>query len=550
MMNIQNTWTSLSVLQHIQIAVFALVIGGTSCFAQQISNEGRSPQVAGQLNPKSPADFGDFDEFVERVLTEWKVPGVAIAVIDNDRILLSKGYGFRDLEQRLPVTSKTLFPIASITKPFTATAAAILLDDRKLEWDDRVRDHLQTFRLYDENAAAQLTIRDCLAHRTGLSMAGLRWYGVNGWPEANITPDFAYRTLRYLEPTASARTTYQYSNSGYLIIGRLIEELSGESWEDFVNRRLFNPLKMDRTNCSVKETQEDADHAKPYDLQDGTAVRRPFFPSEVVAPVGGINSNVEEMTQFLKFCVGQGNLEGKQIVTKSAMKDLLTPEVVMPEFDSFKATTGFQGIGWQLFLIRGEKWARHTGSFPGFTAVAGFCPKRKCAYVVLTNLAYRPTAELMESNIRSRLLGRKPVDEFEMYYQLEQSSNESYEEARQQRRPTQIQNTNPTHPLIDYVGQYTNPAYGDFEISLNGDALQWSHHGFQGPLRHYHYDVFDMEGDRLTNGIVDDDIRRELVTFHAGSSGRFDSLSLPRFPIPKDVVFSRCQADDGAEDSR
>lgn len=486
-------------------------------------------------------DFSKFDDFIDRVLREWEVPGVAVGVIHGDRVILVKGYGHRDLENDLPVTSKTLFSIASITKPFTATAVAMLVDEEKLNWDDRVLDHLPDFQLSDHNATVQLSVRDCLAHRTGLGMAGLRWYGVKGWPEAHITPAQSYQTLRYLELTEGVRTKFQYSNSGYLIAGQLIERVTERSWEDFLENRLLVPLGMTTTNFSIQKLQSNPDHARPYGMVGGKIATRPFFPSNVVGPVGGINSNVEEMIRFLRFNLRQGEFNGTQIVSKASMRELLTPEVIMPEFNRFEETTGFHSLGWQIFLIGGEKWARHTGSFPGFTAVTAFCPKRQCAYVVLTNLAYRPTAELIEANIRSRLLCRQPQDEFEFYRNLEQAGNKAYEQARSERRPARVHATSPTHPLKRYVGVYSNPAYGSFEVSFHDCHLRWHHHGFRGPLAHYHYDIFDMEGDPMYNGVADDDIRRELVSFRTTSNGEIESLSLTRFPMPSPVVFTRTE---------
>ncbi len=507
------------------------VLAGKNLLAAQ-------PQTSEEVtNP----DFSDFDDFIDRVLCEWKVPGVAVGVIHENRVILAKGYGSRDLENDLPVTSKTLFSIASITKPFTATAVAMLVDEGKLNWDDRVHDHLHDFQLSDGDATVQLSVRDCLAHRTGLAMAGLRWYGIKGWPEEHITPAQSYRTLRYLELTARPRSTFQYSNSGYLIAGQLIERLSEQSWEDFLASRLLVPLGMTTSNFSIRKSQSNSDHAQPYGMIGGGVAPRPFFPSSVVGPIGGINSNVEEMIRFLQFNLAQGEFNGTQIVSKASMRELLTPEVVMPEFNQFDETTGFHSMGWQIFLIRGEKWARHTGSFPGFTAIAAFCPKRQCAYVVLTNLAYRPTAELVESNIRSRLLGRQPQDEFAFYRNLEQAGDKAYEQARLERRPTQVQATSPTYPFERYVGVYSNPAYGAFEVSFHDCHLRWHHHGFRGPLAHYHYDTFDMEGDLTYNGIVDDDIRRELVSFHTKSNGEIESLSLTRFPMPSPVVFAKTE---------
>ena len=487
----------------------------------------------------TPADgmLDQFDEFVERVLSEWQVPGVAIGIIREHELILAKGFGYRDLQQQLPVTSRTLFPIASISKPVTATAMAVLVDQGKVRWDDRVRQHLPELKLFDKETEQQLTIRDCLTHRIGIPNVGLRWYGIKGWPEQNVTLDWLYQGLQYLEPTVPRRQ-YQYSNSGYFIAAKVIEKVSGEPWDQVVSREVLRPLSMESASFSVAESKQTDDYALPYGLEDNKLVRRPFFECRVVGPAGSVQANLDEMIRFLRFYLNQGELDGKRLVSKQRMKDLLTPEVVMPEFNHYESNVGFHGIGWQVFLPKGEKWARHTGSIPGFTAVIGFAPGKKSAYIVMTNLAYRPTAEVIESNIRKRLAGKKPTDDFEMFRNIETEDQESYDQAWKQRRPKRTEGTKPTYPANHYAGVYNNPAYGDFVISARGDQLRWQHHGFVGALKHYHHDTFDIEGDRAANGVADQDIARELVTFHRGDDG-VDSLSVPRPPMPKAIVFTR-----------
>ncbi len=479
-----------------------------------------------------PVDFSGFEKFVSRVLKEWQVPGVAIAVIDDNEVVHAEGYGYRDLEEQLPVTSQTLFPIASITKPFTSTATAILVDDGKLNWDDRVREHLRAFKLYDADATEHLTIRDCLSHRTGLPYGPFHWYGINGWPEENMSPKIAYQKLRYFKQARPFRTAYEYSNSGYFIMGQVIEKLSGKPYAEFVQQQVLDPLAMQRTNFSIVQSLSDPNHAKPYDRYEGEIVRRKFFPGQVVAPAGGINSTIEDMAKFLQLYLDYGTRNGEQVVSKRQTKELFTPEVILPELNFYASTKGFQSIGWQVLVIDGEKWGRHTGSLPGFTSVASFCPERKCGYVVLTNLARRPTAELIESNIRNRLRRQPPTDQFEVFRKIEKQDHETYEKSRQQRRPERIAGTNPSHSLEDFVGVYRCPGHGDFEVALNGGMLSWQAIGFQGTLKHYHYDVFDMEGDRSFNGTADIDIAKELITFHTGRDGKVDSLSYPTPTVP------------------
>ena len=241
------------------------------------------------------AALAGLDEFVAGAMKDWKVPGVAVAVVKDGQVILSKGYGTRDADKQLPVTPKTLFAIGSITKSFTVTALGMLADDGKLDWDKPVREYLPEFRLYDQVASDHMTPRDLVTPRSGLPRHDALWYN------STFTRREMIERLRYLEPSKDFRSTWQYNNLMFLTAGYLAGQLAGTSWEELVRARIFGPLGMTGSNFSVTDSQKSPDFAQPYATVKEETKKIPFRGIDEMAPAGSINSNIEDMTRYLLF---------------------------------------------------------------------------------------------------------------------------------------------------------------------------------------------------------------------------------------------------------
>ena len=214
-----------------------------------------------------------FDSFVNQAIHAWEVPGLAIAVVKNGQVVLAQGYGFRDVDKKLPVTPKTLFAIGSCTKAFTTFVMGTLVDEGKLDWDKPVRTYIPELRLHDRVASELITPRDLVTHRSGLPRHDLVWYN------ATLSRKEIVDRLPYLEPTETFRSKFQYNNIMYMTAGYLVERLTGQSWEDAVRARIFTPLGMTGSNFSVKDSQKAADFARPYDDRDDKIVESHFVTS-------------------------------------------------------------------------------------------------------------------------------------------------------------------------------------------------------------------------------------------------------------------------------
>ena len=290
----------------------ATEIDGTWTQGQPLELNFKRAPAASAAAPAAKPSLDGLDEFVNQTMKDWKVPGLALAVIQDGKVTLLKGYGYRDLEKQLPVTPNTLFAIGSITKSFTVTTLGMEMDEGKVDWDKPVRDYLPTFKLFTPELTEQVTIRDLITHRTGLPRHDLVWYS-SDFPREDIL-----RRLQFLEPSKPLRTTFQYNNMMFMTAGYIAGQLNGTSWEDAVIQRIFKPLGMTGTNFSELETQQSADFGQPYrkgrDLK-AELKRIPFdaqCPNRcAMGPAGEINSNAADMSKYLLFHMNQGKVDGK-----------------------------------------------------------------------------------------------------------------------------------------------------------------------------------------------------------------------------------------------
>ncbi len=253
-----------------------------------------------------------WDHFVEQAMADWKVPGLALAVVRDGKVIQMKGYGFRDREKKLPVTPRTLFAIGSITKSFTVTGLGMLVDEGKLQWDEPVRAYLPDFRLNDPVATEQMTAMDLVTHRSGLPRHDGVWYG------SSRSRSELFARLRYLDLSRPFRSDWQYNNLMFMAAGHLAERVADRSWEDFTRDRILAPLAMKRTNFSVEDSQHDDDFSRPYREVDGKVRAVPFYRfSTGVGPAGSINSCVEEMVPYLQFHMNRGLHETRRLLSEA-----------------------------------------------------------------------------------------------------------------------------------------------------------------------------------------------------------------------------------------
>ncbi|MHB8755603.1 MAG: serine hydrolase domain-containing protein, partial [Candidatus Acidiferrales bacterium] len=280
--------------------------------------------VRAQTNAQWPASQQSaLDKFTQSAMHQWKVPGLAIGIVQGSRVVYLKGFGVRDIKTGEPVTPDTLFDIGSCTKAFTAASIGILVDRGKMRWDDRVNEYVPFFHLRDPLADENVTIRDLLTHRTGMGGTDLLWYG------SPFSLEQIIRRVGYIKPTAGFRALFQYQNVMYATAGYAVGEATGGTWENFVRQNIFEPLGMSGADFSAVDAQKAADHATPHlEQPNGTVNTIPWRNVDNIAPAGSINAGVRDMTKWIAMQLNDGVANGKRLISDESMMEMHTPQIV------------------------------------------------------------------------------------------------------------------------------------------------------------------------------------------------------------------------------
>ena len=482
------------------------------------------PLVAKKAPEK--VNFKGFDQFVSETMKVWKVPGLAIAIVKDGKVILSKGYGFRDVEKKLKVTPKTLFAIGSCTKAFTATTMGILVDEGKLDWDKPVRAYLPAFKLKDSFASERMAPRDLVCHRSGLPRHDWMWYN------SSASRRELFDRLQYLEPSKDFRDVFQYQNLMFMTAGYLVGQIAVTTWEEFAQKRLLDPLGMKDSNFSVEDSKKAEDFALPYIEKDEKVIEIPFRNIDTVGPAGSINSNVTDMVQWILLNLNKGKHGEEQIISENTLKEIHAPQMIASksfEYDeSFYST---YGMGWSISAYRGHLLLAHGGGIDGFIALVSFMPRESTGMVIFTNLNGNPLPSIVAYNVYDRLLGLDLIDWNKRIKERIDKAKKEAEEAKKEKDKDRKPNTKTSHPLEDYAGDYEHPGYGLFSVKKEGDLLKGEYNSISFDVEHYHYDIFKMENEFL-------EIDAKL-SFFTDNKGNIGSLAVQLEPSVKEVVFTR-----------
>ena len=430
-----------------------------------------------------------FDEFVTGAVEAWSVPGFGIAIVSDGEVVYAKGFGHRDVEAKKPMTADTLFSIGSTTKAMTTTVLGMLVDDGKVAWDEPVRDWLPSFTLADPSISERITPRDLVTHRSGLPRHDLLWYNYNEGTRADMV-----KRLEHLELTADLRERFQYNNLMYLTAGHLIETLTGESWEDALDERLFEPLGMERSCFSVLTAQEDPDHALPYreDPETRKIERIPFRRIDLVGPAGSVSSSVNEMSKWLLFNLRKGKVGDRQLVNAATLADIHSPHMTLPGAPQRPDIShGAYGMGWVIDSYRGHRRLQHGGGIDGFITSVSFYPDDDLGIVAFTNIG-SGIPSIVAQHAADRMLGLEAVDWNAEALANMKKGREAAEAGEKKKESTRRQDAPPSHPIAEYPGEYEHGGYGTLRIEAGaGDSLVARINGIAAPLEHWHYDVWN-----------------------------------------------------------
>ncbi len=458
-------------------------------------------------------DKAELSSFIEKEMETWKVPGLAVAVVKDGKVIYSEGFGYKDLKKKDKITPLTIFSLGSSTKAFTATAAGILVDQKKLEWDKPIREYFTSFRLKDSAATQKATIVDLLCHRSGLSrqdfvrdnMPGTRLEIVN--------------RLRYFQPGDDFRNRFQYSNLAFTSAGYIMAQQVDSTWEDLVRNEILDPLEMKHTVFSVTDSQKAPDFAKPHIEGKAGVEEMVFQDNDVLGPAGSMCSNVTDLSNWLLFNLNHGKFKERQVISPRTLGKIHFPHVVVPRPVRYKEVNyDNYGLGWFVTAYHGHRHIHHGGVLFGFTSLVSFLPNDNIGVVVLANLNYTPLTTIVERYVYDKLLGKEPVPWSQRNQERWKQMEAFYERWEKEAEKDRKLDTKPSHPLEAYTGKFHHPGYGTLSIQKDGEHLKVVMSMFTVPLTHYHYDVF-----KLYNKIKE---TTRLLHFLTDETGAIDSFQL------------------------
>jgi CubicO group peptidase (beta-lactamase class C family) len=441
-----------------------------------------------------------FDKYVEQVMEDWITPGVGVGIVIKEKLAYAKGFGYRDLENKLLVTSRTLFPIASNTKLFTATVMGMLVQSGKLTWDEPVSRFVPQIRFYNPQLYHSVTMRDMLAHRTGISRHDYVW------DESDFSRKELFDRLAYLKPSQPIRQSSLYNNLMYAASGYCLELLEGTSWEEFVQEHIFSPLEMNTSVFTIEEMEKREDFAYSYyaDRDTEELIKRPFYRKlQGIGPAGSIISNVEDMSNWVIALMKQGKFDGRAVISPEILKETLRPAMVYPNTEL--ETEGYDellnpvyGMGRWMAAYKGHFLTWHGGNISGFYSMVSMMPNDSIGVIVFVNGARNSSLpSTISYHIYDRLLGLEPTDFSGRRLKNHLEAEAAARKAREKADSDRIPGTRPSHPIADYAGKYEDPAYGILYIRLKGQDLEFDFHNIVLPLEHFHYDRFDTPDDQI-----------------------------------------------------
>jgi CubicO group peptidase (beta-lactamase class C family) len=476
----------------------------------------------------------DLDDYAARALKAFDVPGMAIAVVKDGKVVVARGYGVRELGKALPVDAGTLFGIASNTKAFTSALLAMLVDEGRIAWDDPVVTYLPEFQMHDSWVTRKITIRDLLAHRSGLGPgAG----DLMSFPPTTFSREEIVRNIRFLKPVASFRSGYAYNNALYLVAGEVVRAVTGKTWDECVKERIFAPLGMSRSNTSAAALRSDDDVATPHARVDGTVKAVGYFNLDNVGPAGAINSCGADMAKWMSALldegiVSKGNPGERRLFSERQSREMWSPQTKVPIDDPPPPLTALRpkslscGLGWFLRDYRGHKIVTHTGGLTGMVSRVTLVPDLKLGIVVLTNQQDDGAYQAMSYRILDAYLGAPPTDWIEPFREFEETRRRASAVAEEEQRRTRAAHSTPSLPLARYAGTYRDAWYGDVTVHRDGDGL-WLQFGrtplLVGDLEHWQDDTFVVRWrDRRLNADA-------FVTFAPRPDGTIDRMTMRPF---------------------
>jgi len=482
-------------------------------------------------------EINSIDSLVDKVCGKFNVPGMAVGIVKDGKVLLAKGFGKKEMGKPEPIDEHTLFGIASNSKAFTATALAILVEEGKIKWDSPVVEYLPWFKLSNPYVTSEITVRDLLVHRSGLSLGE---GDLLLWPSTEYTRKEICRRLQYLPLVTSFRSAYAYDNVLYLVAGELIEAVSGITWEEFVKKNILEKIGMEDTKVSPDEAFKTPNIARPHQMVEGRLMSVEPFTCSNSNPAGGITTSVTDMCKWLMVQLDSGRISAEQRLfkpqTTKQLWQIVTPMPIpnyQGELSSLKPNFYGYALGFQLKDYCGYKLVTHTGAYTGFYSQVMMVPSLKLGIVVLTNQESGYAFNSVTYSILDEFLKIPHKDWLAAYSKKAQQDDEEVEADLKSQGGNRNVDSKPSLPVKAYAGIYRDKWYGDMEIKLDGEKLEIQFlktKELVGEMTHWQYNTFVVKW-----------YKRELladafVTFNLTPEGKIDEVKMK--PVSKATDFS------------
>ncbi|WP_299276244.1 serine hydrolase [uncultured Psychroserpens sp.] len=476
---------------------------------------------------------------LNKILEATNAPGFAVAVVEGDKIVYAKGFGYRDYENKIPVDANTLFAIGSSTKAFTSSILGLLRADEKLSFDDNPRTHIPELEFYNNDMNNNIIIKDLMRHSTGLPRHDGSWYY---FPTHD--KDSLLARIKHQEPFTGIRQQWYYNNFGFLAQGVIAERITGKSWEDNIKDYFFVPLDMNRSNATIAEMKSSSNAALGYELKKGNVISKmDYYDIAGMSPAGSINSSVNDMSKWLITWINDGKYKGDDIIPESYINEALSSQMVVgantPDDKFPDIHFANYGYGWFLQSYKGHYRVEHGGNINGFSANVAFFPSDKIGIVVLTNQNGSAVPSLVRNTISDRMLNEERSDWIGRYEEGLEKNKKAQSDAEENSETSNVKNTKPSHVNQEYTGTYSNKGYGEFEIVLKNDSLFTQINTDKLYVHHYHYDTFELVD--VVDGKVDTtDYGQSLkLTFEINDTGDISGAKAKIEPTVDPVVFKR-----------
>ena len=459
-----------------EVALMIFLSGAIICFAQEKKPGPDAINLERMLN--------DFEGYAQNAMDDWRIPGMAVAIVQNDSVIYAKGFGVKIKGGSDPVTPHTVFQIGSTTKAFTAALIAMLADDSKVAWKDRVIDHVPDFRMYDPWVTREFMIEDLLAQHSGLPAYSGDAQAFFGFDRQHIM-----KSLAFIRPVTSFRSEFAYVNHLFLVAAEVVERKTGKSWEENIRERIFLPLKMSESSYARKDLIEGKDVATGHNVQNSivTAVPKDLNWPYVYGPAGGINSNIIDMSQWLRLQINDGIVDGVRLISEKNMNFMHSPKTIA-QYDAKEELGAYYCQSWIFVDTRPYPFVWHNGGTTGYHSMVAFWPEPRIGIVILTNESSNKLAEALPKYFADLYFGnpkkdysKEALDEF----------NKAKIKAKAQ-VPKKPETVSAPLALDRYAGVYSNDLYEDVRVEAKNGALTilLGPARFELALKHWDRDTF------------------------------------------------------------